>query len=160
MISDSKLPIVLRMLDASSQDASLYRELRLMSLRTDPQAYHVKLAEAETKPLTFFASEISDPQFGCLGAFSGQELVGMITIITRQEKVNFYAFYVSPNYRNQGIGTKLIQEAISIVKEAGIGAIELSVMSGNPAEVMYVELGFERINTESTSLEKDYKLLI
>ena len=62
-----------------------------------------------------------------------------------------------PAYRNQGIGTKLLN---SLIEEARTHypAISLSVSTDNPAARLYQRLGFEVIERQGTSLVMIKKL--
>ena len=49
---------------------------------------------------------------------------------------------VSLPYRNQGVGTALIEKAKELAKEQGIGVVTLAVEPMNTAKKLYQELGF------------------
>ena len=49
---------------------------------------------------------------------------------------------VSLPYRNQGVGTALIEKAKEMGKEQGIGVVTLAVEPTNPAKKLYRKLGF------------------
>lgn len=49
---------------------------------------------------------------------------------------------VSLPYRNQGVGTALIEKAKELAKEQGIGVVTLAVEPMNRAKKLYQELGF------------------
>lgn len=49
---------------------------------------------------------------------------------------------VSLPYRNQGVGTALIEKAKEMAKEKGIGVVTLAVEPTNPAKKLYRKLGF------------------
>lgn len=60
---------------------------------------------------------------------------------------------VSPEYRSQGIGKKLMEAAENIAREQGIDKIFLSAYVGNKRGIsFYKDLGFEEISLE---LQKD-----
>lgn len=58
---------------------------------------------------------------------------------------------VLPEYRNQGIGTKLILDLLKRVRDL-YPAISLSVSSDNPALRLYHHLGFEVVSKSDNSL--------
>jgi ribosomal protein S18 acetylase RimI-like enzyme len=62
------------------------------------------------------------------------------------------AIAVLPEYRGCGVGTTLLDRAIQTVRDAGYGAISLSVSAGNPAQRLYTRLGFETVSTSGNSL--------
>ena len=49
---------------------------------------------------------------------------------------------VSLPYRNQGVGTALIEKAKELAKEKGIGVVTLAVEPENRAKKLYLRLGF------------------
>ena len=49
---------------------------------------------------------------------------------------------VSLPYRNQGVGTALIEKAKAMASEQGIGVVTLAVEPMNTAKKLYQELGF------------------
>ena len=73
-------------------------------------------------------------------------------IVDKVRNISYcYANYVCVHndYRNQHIGTKLLEKAFSICKDEGISYIELTT---NPTRVeaheLYKKLGFEQRNTD------------
>lgn len=56
-----------------------------------------------------------------------------------------------PEYRGKGIGTALLGEMLRITKEAGYGAVSLSVNPKNPALNLYRRLGFKKVGIDGTS---------
>ena len=57
-----------------------------------------------------------------------------------------FAISLLPEYRNQGIGTKLMKEMLSLLKEHGFRQASLAVQKANYAARMYKEVGFEIID--------------
>jgi ribosomal protein S18 acetylase RimI-like enzyme len=58
---------------------------------------------------------------------------------------------ISPEYRNQGIGSRLIKALIAYYQKLKIQQISLSVDKSNPAYGLYQRLGFESIETTEKS---------
>lgn len=50
---------------------------------------------------------------------------------------------ILPDYRNQGIGTKLIQNLLEAIDEQGFRQVSLSVLKTNPASRLYRRIGFQ-----------------
>lgn len=46
-------------------------------------------------------------------------------------------------YRNRGIGTRLMTKILELLGEKGYGRVSLSVQKANYAVVMYLKMGFE-----------------
>ena len=53
------------------------------------------------------------------------------------------AISILPEYRGQGIGTKLMQKLFDILRENGYKKTSLSVQKDNPAVRFYLKLGYE-----------------
>ena len=57
-----------------------------------------------------------------------------------------FAISLLPEYRNKGIGTRLMREMLSLLKEHGYKQASLAVQKANYAVRMYKEVGFEIID--------------
>ena len=66
-----------------------------------------------------------------------------------------FAIAVCKEYRGKGIGTALMKEMLTILKERGYKQTSLSVQKANFAGKMYRELGFEVIDES----EEEYLML-
>lgn len=63
---------------------------------------------------------------------------------------------VSPEYRNKGIGTKLMNYLIHLAKtKFGITLLHLQVYEGNPAQNLYKRLGFMEFGRQSHWMIED-----
>lgn len=58
---------------------------------------------------------------------------------------------VLPNYREQGVGSALLQELLLIAFQNGVCKISLSVESNNPAIRLYQKFGFKKKKTVKDS---------
>jgi ribosomal protein S18 acetylase RimI-like enzyme len=57
--------------------------------------------------------------------------------------------FVDPEYRRQGVGTRLIDKAIGIAIDKGLDCIELLVNPDNEfAKRLYEKVGFKKTNKE------------
>ena len=57
-----------------------------------------------------------------------------------------FAISLIPDYRKQGIGTRLMKEMLSLLKEHGYRQASLAVQKANYAVRMYEKTGFEIID--------------
>ena len=139
-------------------DTEAYRRLRLEALCDSPESFGSSYEEEREYPLQLFKDRIKN---SCtLGAVLDAELVGMVTLMqeTRHKtshKANIYAMYVTPSQRGQGLGKKLMLEAIKqaqTIKE--IEQIHLTVVSNNEAaRQLYLSLGFVIYGKEKHALK-------
>ncbi len=95
-------------------------------------------------------------------ARSGNQRVGLIWGRTYSSERPSYGFIsedipeismaVQTTFRNQGIGTALLNEILSLYTEKGVKAISLSVDKRNPVRRLYKRLGFELFSEKGTSV--------
>jgi len=149
----------IRILD--SKDAEMYRELRLQSLKENPEAFLTTYEMEKAKPLEQLQSNLiaSDHRF-TLGGFIDNELVGIATFVRESNpkivhKGNVYAVYVSPERRGKGIGKSLVQHLVMKAKQSdGLEQINLAVISNNhAAKRLYEKFGFVAYGTERNALK-------
>jgi ribosomal protein S18 acetylase RimI-like enzyme len=83
-----------------------------------------------------------------LGAFENESLVGFLWLYKHdfygEPRVHINHIAVSKQFRGKGIGKRLIQEAESLAKYDGIGAIDLFVSEINVRAMnVYDAIGFK-----------------
>ena len=57
--------------------------------------------------------------------------------------VHISSLYVTPEHRGEGIGKSILRALLDWGRERGCSEAELNVLTGNPARVLYKDLGFE-----------------
>lgn len=102
----------------------------------------------------------------CLVARIDKKITGAVWIRTFQEEIKGcgyideqtpeIAIAVFEEYRNLGIGTRLMQQMIALMKEKGFQQVSLSITKGNPAIRLYERLGFNMIDEN----EEDFIMLL
>ncbi len=60
-------------------------------------------------------------------------------------------FAIKPEYRGQGVGTKLLQALMDIGVQSGYSSLSLSCDPQNPALKLYEKFGFEKVGITGTS---------
>lgn len=58
------------------------------------------------------------------------------------------SIWVAPTHRGRGLGAHLLVTLLHEARSRGIGAVSLSVESGNPARALYEKLGFVAAGAE------------
>ncbi|MBI1936020.1 GNAT family N-acetyltransferase [Candidatus Woesearchaeota archaeon] len=131
-----------------------YKNLRLESLRKDPTAFgssyeeEIKLSEAEWK------KRVKKTLFAC---YNGKTIGMIVYFFNKKEKIkhiaNIFGFYVKEEYRNQGVGKKLIESALHfIMKNKAVVKISLNVNSKQKSALnLYKKYEFNIVGR----LEKD-----
>ncbi|GGI39067.1 GNAT family N-acetyltransferase [Mammaliicoccus stepanovicii] len=144
----------------NTKDVQEYRQLRLLSLQTNPEAF-ASTYETEIKyPISKFEQrlESNDTKF-TLGGFCDNHLVCIATfyretVMKLSHKGNLVAMYCHKSKRGTGILEKLVSE---LIKRAtmieGLKVIDLSVLSNNKRAICFYEkLGFEKYATEPNAI--------
>jgi GNAT superfamily N-acetyltransferase len=157
----------IRLLEA--RDAGAYWQLRLQSLRDEPQAfsssYETALAMPDAEKQKTFSSRITGPDNFIFGAFEGNKLVGTAGFAEEtgpktRHKAMLWGMYVAPEARYQGTGQALLKQLIKQASSIeGVEQIYLGVVTTQAAaRRLYVRLGFEVYGTEPRALKmgRDY----
>ncbi|WP_449620329.1 N-acetyltransferase family protein [Robertmurraya sp. Marseille-Q9965] len=142
-----------------SEFAEQYREIRLTALQTNPESFSASYEEESLYPLERFITRLENSHAFTFGAFKEERLVGVVTLVLEQSvklnhRANIYAMYVLPDYRSNGIGKRLMEQAIEKAKEIDyIEQIYLTVVASNvPAKKLYQSLGFEVFGLDKRAL--------
>ena len=101
-----------------SNESTVYREIRLESLKTFPDSFEAKYEDSVKQEKLAFEIEIekqSIDRFVC-GAFDDEKLIGICTLAKdKYGNGNIIQMFVKPEYQGQNIGRDLIE---FILKEA------------------------------------------
>lgn len=154
----------IRILDVS--DARIYQDLRLSTLKNNPEAFGSTYERERNYPLETVAERMkpTDDKF-VLGALNETGmLVGIVAFVREggiktSHKANVSGMYVTPEYRGKGIGKALMLELIGRAKHRdGVEQINLAVISENgTAKKLYKSLGFEVFGVEHNALKYNGK---
>ena len=92
------------------------------------------------------------------GAFSGNWMVGMVSLEHLQEegRIHLFHIYVDKEYRRKGIRKKLILKAEEQGKKTNAKALSLNIIS-EKAEVvlLYEKMGFKLIKLKNKKMEME-----
>lgn len=102
--------------------------------------------------------EFEDPRIVYLVARERDRMIG-IGILSLAVGVDKSAFlgelFVEEKYRGRGVGRKLLDEVIKVVKNRGFKNLELTVATNNKAaQKLYLELGFKPKKREYLLFQK------
>ncbi len=144
-------------------DAGLYRAIMLRGYSEHPDAFTSTFEERATKPIDWWSRRLQDPTTATLGAFdSGDTLIGTVRLeqfqrARERHKINLAAMYVMRDFAGQGIGRKLMDEAlIASRKLSGIEMMNLTVTSDNLAALrLYGKVGFQEFGREQRAVKGD-----
>jgi RimJ/RimL family protein N-acetyltransferase len=147
-------------------DAPRYRALRLRALREHPQAFTSGFEEESARPLAWSEQRLamSDerPHDFFLGAFQGDELIGMLGLQGRyrpkeRHNATVVGMYVAPEHARRGVGQALLRELVRQASAcAALEQIDLTVTAGNQqAQAIYARCGFTVFGTLHKAIKVD-----
>jgi ribosomal protein S18 acetylase RimI-like enzyme len=138
-------------------DAALFREIRLESLQSNPEAFASTFEAENILPLAWFSDRLGDSNV--FGAFHGSALVGVagLFIGEGQKKAHkglLWGMYVRPGSRGAGIGRRLVETVIDFATHR-VELIQLAVIRDNEnARRLYASLGFVEYGIEKHALKQ------
>lgn len=146
-------------------EAKPFWSLRLEALLNHPTAFGSSYDEAKDTPMEVVRERLicNDNQF-VLGAYSGEDnrLVGMVgckreTSLKARHKAFIWGMYVTPEFRQLGVGRLLMEEVINRASAmVGLDIVMLTVVTSNAsASRLYRSLGFETYGVERCALKVD-----
>jgi ribosomal protein S18 acetylase RimI-like enzyme len=147
----------------NQDDAEAFRELRLAAMKERPTAFTADYQTNLQRPLSHFAAQIhSLPDSFILGAFQNDTLVGIVGFFRSEgPKVrhngNIWTMYVGPELRGQGVGRRLLLDAVERARSvSGLLQILLSVVADNvAARTLYLSAGFQITGREPRTVQVD-----
>ncbi|MFR8018630.1 MAG: N-acetyltransferase family protein [Mediterraneibacter gnavus] len=74
------------------------------------------------------------------------------------ENIPEFAISIYPEYRNQGIGTQLMESMLLLLKKEGYENASLAVQKKNYASKMYLKIGFEIFDENDQEYIMIYRL--
>lgn len=93
----------------------------------------------------------SQPDDWALAARAGGDIVGIVWVRIMDDyghwdgRAPSLAIALKAPYRGQGIGTRLMEAMLSLLREKGYQQVSLSVQKANPAARLYRRLGFQSL---------------
>ena len=145
----------------ASIDAGMYRALMLRAYTEHDSAFTSTFEERANKPVQWWTKRLLDPTSVTLGAFNASDaLIGSVRLEAYQRsrerhKIQLTAMYVMKDYAGQGVGRRLLDEALAESRKlSGIELINLTVTADNLAAVrLYSKLGFQTFGREARAVK-------
>ncbi|UPO86110.1 GNAT family N-acetyltransferase [Niallia sp. Man26] len=145
------------------KDAKDYWNLRLTTLKQHPDAFLLTVEEEQKRlyPIKRITALLKDPTRVTIGAFMDERLVGSITLQKEtykkiKHKASVLSFFIEDDFRNKGIGKRLLTEVITLAKRYEIEQLLLAVVSTNAGAIaLYESFGFTVFGLEKNALKVD-----
>ena len=141
----------------SANDATRYKALRLLGLKTTPEAFGSDYAEDLQKSDAAWSATLTGNRV-FVGAFAGETLVGMANYerlpgSKLQHRAFVYGVFVHPDYGGKGIGMRVLDVIADRAAKVGITQLHLGVGAENePAKRLYTKAGFETYGHEPSAI--------
>ena len=90
-------------------------------------------------------------------------IIGIGNIKFNEESKRAHALHIftDPKYRNEGLGTKIIQYLEYLAKNKKMRSLTINVMPKNKAaKALYEKVGFQKVKTNKQKWEKMEKLIV
>ncbi|MFB6842915.1 GNAT family N-acetyltransferase [Streptomyces sp. NPDC056361] len=125
-------------------DWPLWREARLASLATSPEAFKARLADWERDGQERWRARFDDPAAYGVFAVLGARPVGLAAGLRAPDGVpELRSVWVAPAARGHGLAARLITAVETWAHATGAPALRLAVLTSNaPALALYGRLGY------------------
>lgn len=145
----------------TTDDAEIFRELRLRALREEPEAFGSSWEEENQRPLEQTIARLQAAGMTSFGAFDDAgNLVGMVRLwrhdgVKTEHKADIISMYVAPEARGRDVGRMLLEAAITHARATlGIEQLLLAVNTVNTAaRNLYLAMGFKPYGVERKALK-------
>jgi ribosomal protein S18 acetylase RimI-like enzyme len=147
-----------RIAQENAADAALYRDIRLESLRANPEAFGSTFEIENAQTLSWFFDRLGTSTV--LGAFCDTKLVAIVGFAIqegqkRAHKGSLWGMYVRPGARGIGVGGRLVEAVLDLARQH-VELIQLTVVQDNEqARRLYASLGFLDYGLEKNALKQD-----
>jgi ribosomal protein S18 acetylase RimI-like enzyme len=144
-------------------DAAVFQSLRLAGLREAPSAFSSSLEEELPLSLSVLEERLRPQDDRAIfAAFEHEQLLGIVGLqrqapLKLAHKAFLWGMYVTPAARNQGLGRRLLTEALAFAASTlRVRQVTLGVNAGNVAAIaLYEHLGFSAFGREPACMLVD-----
>ena len=157
----SDAPFEVRRLSPS--DAGSYRDLRLVGLRADPEAFGASWEEEAAHPLAWFEDRLDQNVIFGGGETVESALRGVVGFYVpdsakQRHRGVLWGMFIRAEARGTGLGPLLVARVLEHARQT-VEEVRLTVVATNAAAIrLYERAGFERYGLEQRALKigRDY----
>lgn len=125
------------------------------------QVHHESYQDVVERQFGKWDEQAQDKFFESVWNGSAHEIIycngepcGYFSMEKTDELIDLHELVLLPKYQGQGIGTKILNEAIEEAKAKGIPA-RLQVLKANKAAELYRRLGFKEVSETDTHIKME-----
>lgn len=158
----------MKLIRLAPADAPEYRSLMLEAYSLHPEAFTSSATERESLPLSWWERRLSEGDhvnevvFGCRcdDRLAGVAGLAFESREKTRHKATLFGMYVSADFRNLGLGGKLVTHALAYARaRPDTLLVQLTVSEGNQAaKTLYERCGFAQFGCEpyAVAVGKDF----
>jgi GNAT superfamily N-acetyltransferase len=126
------------------RDGERLREVRLRALRDSPDSFWATYDKESELPPEKWAERLTDPRSRWWVAEAGDGVdVGLVCVFLEEPGAHLGSMWVAPEARGEGVGSRLVDEAVSWARTTGAEQVRLWAVDGNhAARALYARKGF------------------
>jgi GNAT superfamily N-acetyltransferase len=146
MLDPRPHPGPVEVVEATTEDWRLVRDLRLRALGDAPSAFGSRLEEEVDQPESFWRERLGGDVAATFLALDGEQEVGLVRIFLPPEdpdRAHLVSMWVERHARGRGVGRRLIETAVEWARGRRASSVDLWVTETNtPASRLYGSCGF------------------
>ncbi len=142
----------------SEDDFQAYKTIRLELLENHPTSFGSDYDEESLFDDSVWKSRLSKDTVDSYGVFDCDQIIGLGVVVYNPRKkmrhiATLNSMYIKPEYREQGLASKLMNTIIKDVTNKGIYRLNLSVVETNiEAKQLYESKGFKEYGIEPDTI--------
>src|SRR5215831_3118735 len=155
-------PVVLIMISirrVTSDDASIFRDVRLRALQDSPEAFGATYDGAMKRTEDSWQDQVAQAAAGSLRntllAFDGTSCVGLASLYREQDasEGEILQMWVEPGSRGAGTAARLVSELLEWAQTVGIQSVNLAVTTTNERAIKFYEKCGFRLTGEQIEVD-------
>lgn len=131
----------IKLIQAKTSDLAFLSELRKASMLSHLQTAGIHLSDEEHLQRVKY-------HFDCAHIIWFQDKkVGLLKYLEKEDEVSLLQFQLLPPFQGKGLGTQIMEHYLQLIKPIQ-KPITLKVLKANPAQHLYMRLGFQIVGQD------------